>query len=57
MRSVGSAINKPIDVLSRFKSARVLGWPRHNGAPIVTAKEHADEQTEPNLDFGLEPRE
>ena len=27
------------------------------GAPIATAKEHADEQTEPNLDFGLEPRE
>ena len=27
------------------------------GAPIATAKERADEQTEPNLDFGLEPRE
>ena len=27
------------------------------GAPIATAKEHADEQTEPKLDFGLEPRE
>ena len=30
---------------------RVLGWPRHNGAPIVTAKEHADEQTEPEAGF------
>jgi hypothetical protein len=30
-------------------------WPRHNGAPIATAMEHADEQTEPSLDFGLEP--
>src|SRR5438067_7920175 len=52
-------VQSPLQARATARHLRSMCRPasRIAGAPIATAKEHADEQTEPNLDFGLEPRE
>jgi hypothetical protein len=50
-------VQSPRDPKARHLRSKCRPASRIAGAPIATAKEHADEQTEPKLDFGLEPRE
>src|SRR5690242_18532335 len=50
---VGSAITKRSTSGRGLGEPNVFGWPRYNGTSIATAKENADVQTEPNLDFRL----